>query len=378
MAGLRLPDSGAFNLNNLLVSFLIGLLVLSASARAAEVDQFTVLPDEPAALPDSVDLLDLEVNRLIQQALDRANSRVMEFNPKKATRWQQPGCDATRLYEKLILEFGESIEGRLEAYAEESNLLSRRKVALQESIYRGFSWQSSPTLVLSERMASVITLAGVEIGTDKLGHFFSEGYSYFLVTDQLRKSLESGLLFGEWSESVYFGAQTTGVYSFADLTANFQGLRFWNRVLALQKDPLERKKPDAYVQCIDDQWQQVATFHWNDYVDAAWNESINCPLLRSEELLRNMQQQGLHCRFDRLPISKYGIWHSRLLNQDGLGVLPDHLQAEVIMRQRVDQHDLEMSPETLEYIGEVRLRLELWRQKSIQKARAHEARAHEQ
>ena len=347
--------------------------MLPTELGAAEVDQFTRLPNEPATLPDSVDLLNQEVNRLIRQALDRANSPVMQANPKKSVRWLKPGCDQQRLYEKLIREFGESIEGRLEAYAEDSNLLSRRTVALQDSIYRDFAWQSSPSLMLSERMASVITLAGIEIGTDKLGHFFSEGYSYFLVTDHLKKSLESGLLFGEWSESVYFGAQTTGVYSFADLTANFQGLRFWNRVLAQQQDPLSGKRPGAYVACVDDQWQQVDRFQWADYVDAAWNESVNCPLFRSEDLLRSVQQQGLHCRSETLPIARYGILHGRLLNQGGVGVLPDHLQPEAIMQRRVDQHDLELSQETLEYIGEVRLRLEMWRKKSIQEARAQEA-----
>src|SRR5690606_34558148 len=94
--------------------------------------------------------------------------------------------------------------GQLETFAESSPLLSRRQVPLEASIYRDFHWQASPTLVWSERMAAVVNLAGVEIGTDKLGHFFTEGYSYFRVTEELTEGIEGGLLFGEWSESLYF------------------------------------------------------------------------------------------------------------------------------------------------------------------------------
>lgn len=331
---------------------------------AAEVDQFTRPPDQPATLADSGPELEAEINRRMQQALQSANAPFVRQHAKSSPRWWQPRCDETRLYNALTDALAGSVIGHVETFAEESPAIQRRRVPLSESIYRDFFWQASPTLVFSERMAAVIQVQNVEIGTDKLGHFFSEGYSYFVTTDQLRKSIESGLLFGEWSESVYFGAQTTGVYSFADLTANFQGLRFWNRVLAKYPDLLTGKAPEPYVQCNDHQWVLAHAFRWDDYIDTGWNEAVNCVVLGNEDLLQRIQGQGLHCQIDRLPREKYGQWQPRLLNLYGHRVIPPYLQPEVILEKRVALHDVDVSHETLDYIAELRARLDEWRRAS--------------
>lgn len=340
---------------------LLMLLLLAMPLMAAEVDQFTLPPGEPVELPDSAVTLEREVNRLLKQSVRDANNRIMIAHAKSGTRWQQPRCDEARLYGALTGALAGSVIGELETYAEESPRIVRRRVPLQQSIYRDFYWQASPTLVWSERMAAVIRVNDIEIGTDKLGHFFSEGYSYFMLTGNLTRDVEHGLLFGEWSESVYFGAQTTGVYSFADLAANFQGLRFWNRILARQADPLTGQIPEPYIICKRERWKVVQAFQWQDYVDVAWHEGINCPALRNADLLERVQRNGAQCHPGQLQGTDYGRWQKRVLNPAGLMVLPEQLQAEVILKKRVDRNDVELSKETLDYIGELRLRLEAWR-----------------
>lgn len=332
---------------------------------AAEVDQFT-LPDGAAhGLADSAAILDQEVNRRLQLAVKRANGRVMVNRNKTGPKWIRPGCDEDRLYEKLVDQLARALIGQVETFAEENEQISRRSVPLQDSIYKDFIWQESPSLVLSERVASVIKVNDIEIGTDKLGHFFTEGFSYFAVTDQLHRPIESGLLFGEWSESVYFGAQTTGVFSYADLTANFQGLRFWNRVLAIHPDPLTDDSPSPYIVCLRNQWRVANEFHWSDYVDNGWNESINCPLLRDEDLLSSVRQLQVQCHTDQLPVRRYGKLSERLLNDQGHGLIPPELQPEVILRKRLDRSDVDISEKTLQYVSELRERIETWRRESV-------------
>ncbi|RLT96338.1 hypothetical protein [Ketobacter sp.] len=345
-------------------------MLWSTPLAAAEVDQFTRPDGAPANLPDSTTVLNQEVNRRLQLAVQRANARIMRTQPKTAPKWIAPGCDEERLYTKLVEQLARSLIGQLESFAEESEQITRRRVPLQESIYQDFAWQASPSLVLSERMASVIHVNGVDIGTDKLGHFFTEGFSYFVVTDHLHRTLESGLLFGEWSEAVYFGAQTTGVFSYADLTANFHGLRFWNRILALHPDPLTGQSPSPYVVCVQKQWRVANAFHWSDYVDAAWDESINCPLLRDEALLTSVREQNVQCRTDQLPRQQYGRLGERLLNPSGHGIIPEQLQPEVILRKRADRSDVDISEKTLQYVSELRARIEVWRRESIAAAKA--------
>ncbi|RLU04114.1 MAG: hypothetical protein D9N11_00770 [Ketobacter sp.] len=345
------------------------LLVYVTQGGAAEVDQFTIPDGSPRAMADSAAVLDQEVNRRLQLAVKRANGRVMDARHKTGPKWLKPGCNEDRLYEKLVEQLARTLVGQVESFAEENDRVARRSVALQDSIYKDFIWQESPSLVLSERMASVINVDNVELGTDKLGHFFTEGFSYFAVTDQLHRSIESGLLFGEWSEAVYFGAQTTGVFSYADLTANFHGLRFWNRILAIHPDPLTGESPPPYVVCLRNQWQVAGEFHWSEYVDNAWNESVNCPLLRDEELLSNVRQHDVQCRTDRLPVRRYGKLSERLLNEQGHGLIPQDLQPEVILRKRLDRSDVDISEKTLQYVSELRERIETWRRESIAAAK---------
>jgi hypothetical protein len=351
-----------FPVRHLVITLVSMLLVLEI--HAAEVDQFTIPPGQPAQLPDSAPVLEAEVNRLLAQAVEQANDRFLVHHAKQDPRWLQPRCDEPRLYTALTRALARSVVGQLETFAEESPHITRRRVTLAESIYRDFFWQASPSLVLSERMAAVIKVGGVEMGTDKLGHFFTEGYSYFEATEHLSETVESGLLFGEWSESVYFGAQTTGVFSFADLAANFHGLRFWNRILAKQPDPLGAAAVSPYIQCRQARWQLVQTFRWDDYVDNGWSEAVNCPVLGSEELLQRIRAHGITCRTDQLPKAKYGQWQPRLLNLYGHRVLPDYLQPEIILERRMVQDDVDVSPATLDYIGDLRVRLAEWRRVS--------------
>lgn len=334
-------------------------LLLPTGLRAAEVDQFTRAEQRPA---DSRTLLNREVMRRLAYAVDMANRpqpkpvQARHHPPKKI-----PQCDAERLYDSVSWQLARPVVGQVESFAEQNAQIARRTIPFEQTVYRDFLWSQSPTLVLSKRVASVINVAGTDIGTDKLGHFFTEGHSYFTTTSELADGPEQGLLFGEWSESVYFGAQTTGVFSYADLVANFNGLRFWNRLLGRQPDPLTGAVPEPYVRCDGKRWQLSGEFDWADYVDNGWSERVNCSLMRTPELLADVLQHAPLCARDELPLDKYHAWSTRLMNTMGLAVLPDYLQPEVILAQRSLVGDLKLPPETLEYMRELRQQLEVWR-----------------
>jgi hypothetical protein len=74
---------------------------------------------------------------------------------------------------------------------------------------------------------------------DKIGHFFAEGWTCFERTREEDESLEHAMDWGSRQEAGKFGYSTTGVYSFADLVADFNGWRFWTEVLRTQDDPLK-------------------------------------------------------------------------------------------------------------------------------------------
>ncbi|MCH2042235.1 MAG: hypothetical protein MK185_16510 [Saccharospirillaceae bacterium] len=338
-----------------------GLVVLKlTTVDAAEVDQFTQL----TGLDDSSEIIAQEVNRRMRLAVDKANSAFPRpLQHKKIHHIKRPQCDINRLYGQLQYQLARPLVGQLESFAEQSPQVDRRRVSFSDSIYQDYLPKEAPTLVLSERIAAVIKVNGVEIGSDKLGHFFTEGHSYFEVTNRLREGTEFGFLFGDWSESLYYGAQTTGVFSYADLTANFNGLRFWNRILANQPDPLNQQTVIPYIRCENRRWVVNNPFDFDGYIDSGWNEAVNCSAFRTAQLLQKVMNHQAVCRVEQLPKRYATIGHD-IINHEGLKVLPENLQPEVILERRTIDLPWKLPEQAKERIKEIRLDLEQWRSRA--------------
>jgi hypothetical protein len=79
-----------------------------------------------------------------------------------------------------------------------------------------------------------VHLYGYYFGTDKIDHFFQQGHAYFErimrreakgaeTTDGIAAAVKHGVK----QEHKYFGTLASGVYSNADLAANFAGMKFY-------------------------------------------------------------------------------------------------------------------------------------------------------
>ncbi|EQC49010.1 hypothetical protein M899_0652 [Bacteriovorax sp. BSW11_IV] len=161
----------------------------------------------------------------------------------------------------------------------EDNLPSKNKIftAWEESIYRDTTLWQGVSLKL-KGILSTMKIDGNIVGVDKLGHFFVEGWEFFETAylDSEKVDIMKAIQWGQKTERTYFGMLTTGVYSNADLVANFNGMRFWNALLALSPDVLTKKKPEPYLKCTNGSWKQAKKFDIEEYVDAAFDEGINC------------------------------------------------------------------------------------------------------
>ncbi|MBK8971189.1 MAG: hypothetical protein IPM37_07360 [Hahellaceae bacterium] len=97
---------------------------------------------------------------------------------------------------------------------------------------------------------------------------------------------------GHEQEEGKFGLVTTGVFSHADLAANFNGWRFWNQIRRAHNDPLRgfwgNLFAGAQISCSfrvmasikQRQWvyarELKQDFDIRDYVDGARDEGQNC------------------------------------------------------------------------------------------------------
>jgi hypothetical protein len=79
-----------------------------------------------------------------------------------------------------------------------------------------------------------VRVYGYYLGTDKIDHFFQQGHHYFeLVTKDEAKgndtatAIAAAVALGVKQEHRYYGTLASGVYSNADLAANFAGMKFY-------------------------------------------------------------------------------------------------------------------------------------------------------
>lgn len=262
-------------------------------AFAYEVDNFTDRSKKPK---ESLEILDLEIQKRLTLAINKANSGFPKWkcNGDEEDRYES----RVKLFEaiKSQLENNEAI-GKIEDWARKSPTVPKRMVEKRKSIY-ATSLQTSKILNFFG-VAPVITLNGHQIGTDKLGHFFNEGYT--LYQGNFKASTEfdkynSGFLKSEDKEISSHGIRTTNVFSYSDVVANHEGQRFWEKIcgfpnkdtskLEIEHMKTYRCKSDAYVTCDikSGNWQlnPSVQFSFKDYVNTGWDEAINCSLYAPE------------------------------------------------------------------------------------------------
>ena len=254
---------------------------LPESARATETDQYFAIDKPPR---DSLDVLNEKINRDILGALALVNRR---------TSWDQYSCQdvAHRVYQRFRI----SGVHKIELWAENSPRIDRvpshqEHARFQEhfSVYRNerlWDWG------LSFGIKATFTLAGVHMGADKLSHFFQSGWKYHQRYRELmregvpeREALERLVRYGTQTERGTLGFLTTGVFSFADLEANYQGFLFY-RGLCQDQDPRLLKTPEG--------WRLTRPFDWREYVSPQLDETVNNSAFvpqRWEEVRANLRR----------------------------------------------------------------------------------------
>jgi hypothetical protein len=118
-----------------------------------------------------------------------------------------------------------------------------------------------------------VRVGDVLFGTDKIGHFFTNGLRYFDRYIEVRaaggsedEAVRAAVISGVVEESNTLGLGVSGIFSYADLQANDRGLRFF-RELCEGDDRLLVEK--------DGRWSLRAPFAIERYVDPCWDESWN-------------------------------------------------------------------------------------------------------
>ena len=312
------------------MKFIFSVIILATivSAKAAEVDSFRLRYQE---LPDSLLLLNKKANELMVEAVREANKT--HFNA---------ACSEKRLYKKLRSKFRNHYLDKFSKWIINTDQLAKIETKIGQSIYRDFSPLQSPiqgawARVANDPTAAALNVNGHRIGTDKFEHFMGSGFNYFKTYVLEGKPLEEALNIGWKAETGIMGGFMTGVMAYGDLVANFQGMRFWNHVLQTSEDVLG-KNEGPYIVCEKDQWTQIKKIDFSVYIDAGFDEGINCSKMRTQKMTRlvqnrlkeyqakDPQNRSFDCPIDQRKLDElvdhYGELTPWLINEKGLVPMP--------------------------------------------------------
>jgi hypothetical protein len=158
---------------------------------------------------------------------------------------------------------------KLERWAMESDEVERLAKTKKKSIYYGHPiWATRVAFFFG--VNSTISINGVLIGTDKIGHFLSQGRKFYKrwlkLGDETKAAVHSA-----YTEKAIFGQMSTGSYSNADLVANYEGFLFYR---SLFMDGIVGDKP-ALLRWQGGSWVMQRPFDWSDHVNDYWDEALN-------------------------------------------------------------------------------------------------------
>lgn len=236
---------------------MVAVVLAAPFATATEVDDISTYYYQ---LKDAEPVL----NARVQQVFDEAQSEYF-------------GCDLNFLGKKLGYKLvGNLIFGTIEDFANKTDLIEKTHLKSGESIYAGTPFENSWVDWLASVGVSM-NIAGHRVGSDKLGHFVDMGYSLYWAW---RSGQQTPGLVGRsrGEQQGIYGSVSTGVKSYADMAANWDGLRFWRDVFGRGDNP--------YFRCEGGRLRQVRAFRWADYVTPAWSEAINCSEYSGADYIR--------------------------------------------------------------------------------------------
>jgi len=233
---------------------LITLLLISITPTfigAFETDQFS---NRQQIIADATAIMNKQVNLAIADSIRNA----------QGDRDQMKVVNG--IYKKIG---GKHWVDKLERWAMESSEVERLDAPTDKSIYQGHPvWATRVAAFFG--VGATVSISGVLVGTDKFGHFLSQGrkfYHRWLKSHSESKAAEHSA----FTERAIFGQMTTGSYSNADLVANYEGYLFYR---SLFEDNVIADKP-AILAWDTDYWVMQRPFDWADHVNDYWDEALN-------------------------------------------------------------------------------------------------------
>ncbi len=237
------------------------VFLISVTSSALETDQYMAWGEH---LNDSSHALESYLEKQTNSVLQRVN---------QGRNWKSRDCWSIALEisktEKSTLSFIDHIEDWAFDRGEVDTFPSykfERNSTTETSVYReAFFRRFLP-------LGKTMEVYDVRFGTDKLSHFITVGGEYLKrYLETLRtggtknQAILAGVNYGIYTENNFFGYTSSGVFSYADLESNFQGMNYL-RSFCEGKDPLLQQTLRG--------WELSRRINLEPYINPYWDESF--------------------------------------------------------------------------------------------------------
>ncbi len=264
-------------------------LLLAGAPRAAamEADQFLTWGVE---LQDCSEALNRFLNDSIEEFLEKINERPLRSEPREEI-----------VRELYVYLFNGLHSSRIRHWLAESDEVERfppDSVSFWE--YQRMSIYDDLSFPFILPLARTIRVGEVYCGIDQIGHFFGFGRRYY---QRYLRHVSQGaseeyatrraIMYGLSQETSFVGKLVDGIFSHADMEANFQGFRM-ARDLAFAEPP--------HLVNEDGTWLLARRVDMRDYVNPDFDESYNVNHywgLRKRNTLRTVRE--MYCDKRWLP-----------------------------------------------------------------------------
>lgn len=243
------------------------VLQLAASALAYESDTLT---DRHLPLPDVGPELDDRVDLVVLEAIVETNRRTQcNADPERVHRLLAREIHVRTATNELVNDRGGLRAFGFDRYSAwiEKGGVPRRSFDDRRDLFGAITFKESPLLVWAG-VCSTVNVYGVLMGTDKLDHFFEEGYDAWRRA-RFGEEPDQALDWATKTENGKYGLKSSEAFSFGDLRADADGVAFYDNLIG----------PDgAAILGEDGCLRPGKPFSWDDWVDASYDEVLNPPV----------------------------------------------------------------------------------------------------
>lgn len=243
------------------------LVLLLGLADAYESDTLTNRDD---ALPDVTEALDARVDEVVAAAIAHTNEKLGCGADVDRTR----DLLARAIHVELSANEFVGDRGGLRAFGFdrysawiEKGAVPRRDFTERVDLFASTTVREAPLLKWAG-VCSTVKVNGVLVGTDKLDHFFEEGYNAWRRSGR-GEDFERAVEWATRTENTKYGLDSSETFSWGDLRADYDGMMFYDSLL----EPGSVAVLDARGCVVPGE-----AFTWSDWITWEYDEVLNPPV----------------------------------------------------------------------------------------------------